>query len=981
MPYAKRKKNVRHRIIAISILVITILAIAAVGAFAWIAHQQDLERRALAIEDAKPRIVVPTGFFETMTYHPEATSGIRAIQIEPGVDFYTDPAATEAVLSEEIDKAIGQIAAFQMNTVIVNVKLGDSVIFASDQLQSTNVDALKLICKKAMDSGLHVGIIFPVTGICTADGTVLTDHCTPANREILMGAMQEIAVGYELESVALDGYAVERSGESFSAYVSYGAVGSYEDWMTKMVTTSVSALVNAAHEKKNSLPVGLNAPSVWADIETKENGLAVQASYQSLADGHADTRTMVLDKTVDFINVAIPTSTEDSEIPFKDVLNWWSAVCQQSGAGLYITHSGENAGNAELPGWNGTTELARQAAAVKETDGSFGSVFTGLAELVANPGGSTDSLVKYYEGSYSQQDLDKDLEVTSPTKWKFQTYEDTVQFRMKFDPEQEVTLNGEKVIPTERGGSLVWVPLEVGQNTIQLAHKGKVYTYQVERLVHIFKDYSPKVDMTVAGSSQIEVNAMAYKGSTLSATLNGQTIQLEVGGAGDENDASSLYVNYRGTFTVPKATAEEQVIGKISIYGRYGPYEDGRSSGVITVDKLPDAVDPDEATGKELTMVTITEDYAYTYPYLTTPGYPQALLYRLPQGTQDIVESQSGDFLNLRSGKTIKASSGTVTQEIFQGNNLISEFSCGVEGNDTVIRATMLWKAPFSITPSPYPTDPKELTTSYQFNANTVTITLDYATTMPEAIIGGMEDSPLFSGISMERVRNEERGIWQYVITLPLRQAGVYMGCHASYEGDTLVLRFNNPNASGSLNGVTICVDAGHGGSDTGMIGANVYEKTMNLQQAEKVAQALRELGATVIMTRTDDSYLDLTDRTLIATRNQVDLFISVHHNAQKGGSTARGVETYYNAPFSKPLAVYVQNQVRKYMAEDRGAKGPEPSYNFVVTRQVQYPAILVEYGFLTNPADESLAMDEAHQWDMARATAQGVLDYFNAMH
>lgn len=981
MPYKKSKRNVKHWVIGGCILGVTLIAIVAAGLFAWYAYQQDQEQRRLAIEDAKPRIVVPTGYFERTVYHPESVDGIRAVQLTPGVDFYTDMEADEAALSEQIDKVLQQVASYRMNTVIVDTRYSDRVIFSSDQLQSTPVDALRLICEQAGKHGLNVGILFHMSGVARADETLISKHYDPENREILMRAMGEIAVGYELESVSLAGSEIRRGGDSYADYVAYGAVGSYDGWLADTVTASVSSLVTIAHDLKNSLPVGIEVSSVWANAAAQEGGSETNASYQSLTDGHVDSRAMAMNKTVDFINVSIPTSTENTDVPFKTVLSWWDQVCQSSGIGFYVTHAAQNAGNSELQGWNGTTELARQAASVQETAGCYGSIFTGLSKLAENPGGSTDSLIKYYEGAYSQQDLDKDLEVTSPTKWSFQTYEDTVQFRMKFDPEQEVTLNGEKVVPTERGGSLVWVPLEVGKNTIQLAHKGKVYTYQVERLIHIFKDYSPKEAMTVAGGSQIEVNVMAYKGSTITATLNGQTIQLQVGGAGDDNDASSLYVNYQGTFTLPKATAEEQNIGKISIYGKYGPYEDGRSSGAITIDKLPDAVDPDEATGQVLSMVTITDEYAYTYPYLTTPGYPQALLYRLPQGTQDIVESQSGEFLNLRSGKTVKASSGTVTQETFQGNNLISEFSCGVEGGDTVIRATMAWKAPFSITPSPYPSDPKELTTSYQFNANTITITLDYATTMPEAISGSMADSPLFSGISMERVRNEERGIWQYVITLPLRQAGVYLGCHAAYEGNTLVLRFNNPVSSGSLSGVKICVDAGHGGSDTGMIGANVYEKDMNLLQAQKVAEALRQLGAEVIMTRTGDTYLDLYARTAIATQNQVDLFISVHHNAQSGGSTARGIETYYNAPFSKPLAVAVQNQVRQYMTVDRGAKGPEPSYNFVVTRQVQYPSILVEYGFLTNPEDESLAMDENHQWDMANATAQGVLDYFNAMN
>ncbi|MGH9571884.1 MAG: N-acetylmuramoyl-L-alanine amidase, partial [Candidatus Angelobacter sp.] len=92
-----------------------------------------------------------------------------------------------------------------------------------------------------------------------------------------------------------------------------------------------------------------------------------------------------------------------------------------------------------------------------------------------------------------------------------------------------------------------------------------------------------------------------------------------------------------------------------------------------------------------------------------------------------------------------------------------------------------------------------------------------------------------------------------------------------------------------------IVVDAGHGGHDTGTIGPNgLMEKDLVLDVALKLGKLLENrLGAEVVYTRDDDTFVPLETRTAIANKEQADLFISVHANSSSDAS-ARGVETYY---------------------------------------------------------------------------------------
>ncbi len=151
-----------------------------------------------------------------------------------------------------------------------------------------------------------------------------------------------------------------------------------------------------------------------------------------------------------------------------------------------------------------------------------------------------------------------------------------------------------------------------------------------------------------------------------------------------------------------------------------------------------------------------------------------------------------------------------------------------------------------------------------------------------------------------------------------------------------------------------VCIDAGHGGSDSGAVNKSRYEKYEALKLANILRGELLKQGITVIMTRTEDKYVSLNERTKIANENKADLFISIHRNAFTN-DTAYGVENWIYAKTDADTERYAHGIMDELEAvgiqSHRGVKRG----NFHVTRETKMPACLLELGFITNSKDNEL--------------------------
>ncbi|MEK4515306.1 N-acetylmuramoyl-L-alanine amidase family protein [Paenibacillus sp. FSL H8-0122] len=171
-----------------------------------------------------------------------------------------------------------------------------------------------------------------------------------------------------------------------------------------------------------------------------------------------------------------------------------------------------------------------------------------------------------------------------------------------------------------------------------------------------------------------------------------------------------------------------------------------------------------------------------------------------------------------------------------------------------------------------------------------------------------------------------------------------------------------------------VVLDAGHGAKDSGAVGVTgKYEKNFNLAVILKAAALLRqENKIDVVLTRSDDTFLELKERAAMANNLGADLFISVHANSS-GSAAASGTETYYQRGDSKALA----NVMHKYLVQATGLSNRGVRYgNFHVIRETKMPAVLLEVGYLSNKKDEALLFTEALQNNVAASMVSGIKEY-----
>lgn len=184
------------------------------------------------------------------------------------------------------------------------------------------------------------------------------------------------------------------------------------------------------------------------------------------------------------------------------------------------------------------------------------------------------------------------------------------------------------------------------------------------------------------------------------------------------------------------------------------------------------------------------------------------------------------------------------------------------------------------------------------------------------------------------------------------------------------------------LEGKTIVLDAGHGGTDSGASSNGVVEKHIVLKTTLSLEKELEKKGALVFLTRRTDVFLTLDERALFSEPRRADIFISVHANASDG--RGNGSETYYNDskyqnttnPFpkeSKALASSIQDELAKTNLKNRGVK--EAAY--LVIRKNSVPSVLVELGFVDNVTDAEYLKDDNFLNKSAQLISAGIETYF----
>ncbi len=248
-------------------------------------------------------------------------------------------------------------------------------------------------------------------------------------------------------------------------------------------------------------------------------------------------------------------------------------------------------------------------------------------------------------------------------------------------------------------------------------------------------------------------------------------------------------------------------------------------------------------------------------------------------------------------------------------------------------------------------------------------------------------------------------------------------------DASGLGIREAKPTASGGRSLIRalglkigkIVIDPGHGGHDTGTIGPNgLEEKDLVLDVGRRLGKLLEaRLGAEVVYTRKDDTFIPLETRTAVANQARADLFVSIHANSSHDAD-ARGVETYYLNFTSSPEALEVaarenavseksiyelQDLVKKIALKEKieesrefagdvqeslhsGLAVKSPAIRdrgvkkapFIVLIGANMPSILAEISFVSNPTDEHRLATSEYRQRIAESLYRGIAKYVNGL-
>ncbi|MBE9109911.1 N-acetylmuramoyl-L-alanine amidase [Nodosilinea sp. LEGE 07298] len=527
-------------------------------------------------------------------------------------------------------------------------------------------------------------------------------------------------------------------------------------------------------------------------------------------------------------------------------------------------------------------------------------------------------------------------------------------------PDQPVLLNGEPIGDrSELGHFAPSRPLAPGPNTFTLTQGDQTVSITVTRVASGpvlpetlgFAEGSllPGADIARQPGDWVCLGAVAPANATVTAALAGQTYSLMPQGDRADLPPNSAVLTDQASPIATAGPSRYESCFMAETPGDLGQpvYRLTQNGATVT------ATAPGSVSILDASAIVVVEVTAAAGVARTGPSTDYSRLTPLPQGTRARVTGREGDWLRLDYGGWIRASE---TQTV-AGAGLPRSLIRGVTS-----RQVPGWTELYFPLQVPVPV-------SLQQDTDTFTLTLH--NTVPQTDTIYVTEDGLIERLDWNPVLPDQV---QYRVNLKPDQQ---WGYKLRYEGTTLVLSLRQPptvQTAQPLVGTTILVDPGHGGDELGALGPNgTPEKTPNLDVSLLLQAALEARGATVIMTRTDDSTVGVNDRPAQINQIEPTLALSIHYNALPDSGDAlntAGIGAFWFHTQAHSLAQFLHDHL---VAElDR------PSYgvfwnNLALTRPHVAPSVLLELGFMINPTEFEWITDPQEQVRLAEALAEGV--------
>ena len=573
----------------------------------------------------------------------------------------------------------------------------------------------------------------------------------------------------------------------------------------------------------------------------------------------------------------------------------------------------------------------------------------GTANILQAPVGASNSRTLSLDLSIPQT-----FQITRPTKQITTTYKNYF-ITGTSNPNLPVYFNGEAI---ERIGTMgtfgVHVPLEIGTNTFTFRQGEKQQTVTIVRRAETTtgvvpisaitqNSMFPSVHAGVKVGENLKVSCIGPAGAKITASFGGVTVQLTQVAAAQ----SGVPATFSGEIAVNGNYDSDitQKVGPVTYTMTYGGSSKSyKSLGDVYV------------AGKNTYIsARVTSYLGFVYPNTSNLSVFKELI---KTGGIDFVKSQNNSYVNFYSGGSVPIAQTEIVTGTSNVSNRLSSASLNVGAKSETFT--------FAGTNKPF-YDAVLTNTTFSFRM--------YNTSGIPA--PSVANSKLFSSVS---VVNENKAT---TYTFTFKNRSNYWGYSVNYgENGNIILELKHkPKLSSSstkpFEGLVVLIDPGHGGTDPGALGlpgtTGPTESTLNLAHSYAIRDKLTSMGATVYLTRDNDTFYTLDDRLLGIEQTRADIFLSVHHNSvveSANANTINGVEVYYHNMTSATMA----NNILQSLSTNTGRRARVSSQSYYrVTLLQQSPALLLELGFMSNPAEYEASTTQAMINRVANSVAEGI--------
>jgi N-acetylmuramoyl-L-alanine amidase len=569
------------------------------------------------------------------------------------------------------------------------------------------------------------------------------------------------------------------------------------------------------------------------------------------------------------------------------------------------------------------------------------------------------------------QEQSQSLKIAYPPP-NHQTVYDKIFFIGTAPAAGQVLVNGNAVKRSPSGHFAPSFPLQLGENVFSVRYQNQEVQIKVVRTANqpvvptglaFAKDsLTPAVDVAKLAGEPICFSAVAKPNSTVSVKLGNLNIPLVAQPPQSQLPASNAVLTGKNQPIAPTGISKYEgctLIGAAEKNLDLGkPEFQLTQNGQTTTQPGTGQITILSPTQLQIAEVTTDAGVARTG---ASTDYSR--LTPLPKSTRAAIIGREGDWLQLDYGGWINSKETKI-------------LPAGTVPPRAIIRSVGYRKLA-DRTEMVFPLS-AAVPVTVQQGSNTFSLTLHNTTAQTDVI--RLDDNPLISRLDWQQVAP---GKAQYTFNLKKAQQ---WGYKLRYEGTSLVLSLRHPptlvgKGRKPLMGIKVLVDAGHGGKESGAPGpGGIFEKEINLQVSKLVQAELIKLGATVVMTREDDRDVSLVDRMAKIDREEPVLSVSVHYNSLPDNGDlekTKGVGVFWYNAQAHSLAVFMQ----KHLVQ----KLQRPSYgvfwnNLALTRPTAAPSVLLELGFVTNPAEYEWVTNAAEQKKLARSIAQGIYEWLQSV-